>query len=63
MINNQKTSSSYIKSDLIKIIISIYCFFTAMGINIVVFPVILKTNQINEILIGFSVITELFASI
>ena len=52
-----------IKFDLLKILIAVYCFFTAMGINIVVFPVILKNNNINETLIGLSVIIELFAGI
>ncbi len=51
------------KYDLTKILISIYCFFTAMGMNLVVFPVILKANNFSESFIGLSVITELMAGI
>ena len=51
------------RRDLIKILLSIYFFFTAMGINIVIFPVILKYNNLSETMIGFSVIVELLAGI
>ena len=51
------------KYDLLKILVSIYCFFTAMGMNLVVFPVILKENNFSETYVGFSVITELLAGI
>ncbi len=64
MINNWVVFMSKVqKYDLLKILIAIYCFFTAMGMNLVVFPVILKENNFSETYIGLSVITELLAGI